>query len=67
MLRKPPSPRAVMFPRTEDQAAQAYAAFDRARAEDCLRPCEHGHLECSATRGGICSDELLATFPQLED
>jgi hypothetical protein len=49
------------------RATQWFALYERTRDADKLVPCEHGHLECSTHRNGPCMDEVLSTYPDLNE
>ena len=34
---------------------------------DRLKECEHDHLECSTHKHGPCFNEVLASFPELDE
>lgn len=45
---------------TSRERALAYGRYKTANRFDRLKPCEHGHLECSDANNGPCSNELAS-------
>ena len=41
--------------------------YRAATLSDEFFPCVHGHIACSPTFGGRCSDEFFANHPSLND
>ena len=61
-------PREAEVLKKRDMAAaldRARKFLERQRQVDC--PCKYGHFGCSDVDGGRCSDETLATYPELLD